>query len=116
MVWAALISYMSSVPGDNLPDLGVVGADKFTHFIEFLVLGILLARAILGQNLKISLFWAIALSIIIGVFYAAIDEWHQVFIPGRQVDILDFAANIFGMIVGTLLYLRRWLGAKNNTV
>lgn len=112
----AIISYMSSVPGDNLPDLGIIGADKFAHFLEFLVLGMLLTRAILGQGPKISLSWAIILSIIISVLYAAIDEWHQAFIPGRQVDSLDFAADAAGVILGSLLFLRRWIGAKDKAV
>jgi len=110
------MSYFSSVPGDNLPDLGIIGADKFAHFLEYLVFSMLLARGIFGQNLKISLSWALILSIIISVFYAAIDEWHQVFIPGRQADILDFAADFAGIALGSMLYLRRYLGAKNKTV
>ncbi|MCX5679352.1 MAG: VanZ family protein [Candidatus Omnitrophica bacterium] len=112
----AIISYISSVPGDNLPDLGIAGVDKFAHFSEYLVMGILLTRALFGQNLKINLFRAVILSIIIAVFYAAIDEWHQVFIPGRQADILDFAADVAGITLGSMLYLRRYLGAKNKTV
>ena len=116
VIWAALISYMSSIPGDSLPDLGIVGADKFAHFTEFLVLGMLLTRAILGQGPKISLSRAVILSIIVSVFYAAIDEGHQALIPGRQVDILDFAIDVAGIVLGTLLYLRRHFGAKNKTV
>jgi len=104
---------VSSVPAANLPDLGIVGADKFAHFSEFLVLGILLTRAILGQGPKISLSWAVILSIIISVFYAAVDEWYQTLIPGRQFDILDLAADVAGIVLGTLLYLRRWSGAKD---
>ena len=112
----AVISYMSSVPATDLPDLGIVGADKFAHFSEYLVLGMLLTRAMLGRGLKISLSWTIVLSIIIAVFYAAIDEWHQVFIQGRQADIPDFAAGAAGIALGTLLYLRRYLGAKDKAV
>lgn len=115
-IWAAVISYMSSIPGDNLPDLGFVSADKFAHFSEFLVLGILLTRATLGQGPKISLSWAVILSIIVSVFYAVIDEGRQAFIPGRQVDILDLAADAAGAVLGTLLCLRRHFGAKDKTI
>jgi len=111
-----MISYTSSVSGDNIPDLGVIGADKFAHFSEYLVLGILLIRAILSQGPKISLSWVVILSIIISVLYAAIDEWHQVFVPGRLASIFDFAADSVGVVVGTLLYLRRYLGAKDKAV
>lgn len=110
------MSYASSVPAANIPDLGVVGADKFAHFSEFLVFGILLSRAMLGQGPKISLSWAIVLSIIIAIFYAAIDEWHQVLIPGRHADIFDFLTDAAGIVVGSLLLLRRHLGAKDKTV
>lgn len=115
IAWAAVISYMSSLSGDNLPDMGIVGADKFAHFSEYLVLGMLLTRAIFGQAPKISLSRALLLSIIISVLYAAVDEWHQTLIPGRQADVLDFAADIAGIILGSMLYLRRWLGAKDKT-
>ena len=115
-VWAALIFYASSVPAVNIPDLGIFGTDKFAHFLEFLVFGILLTRAMLGQGPKISLSWTIVLSIIIAIFYAAIDEWHQMVIPGRQTDILDFLADVAGIVVGSLLLLRRYLGAKDTTV
>ena len=112
----AVISCFSSVSGDRLPDLGIIGADKFAHFSGFLVFSILLTRAMFGQSLKISLSWTIVLSIIIAIFYAAIDEWHQVLIPDRQADVLDFAADVAGIILGSMLYLRRWLGAKDKTV
>lgn len=107
---------MSSVPGDNLPDLGIIGADKFAHFSEYMVLGLLLTRALISRNLKISLSRVLILSIIISVFYAAVDEWHQALMPGRQADILDFAADAAGTVLGTLLYLRRYLGAKDRAV
>jgi VanZ family protein len=107
------ISFFSSVPARGLPDVGVIGADKFAHFSEFMVLGIVLTRAMLGMMPKISLFRSVFLSIIIAVLYAAADEVYQIFIPGRQADILDFVMDFFGLVTGTLLYLRRHQGAKD---
>ena len=111
LAWMIVISSLSSVPADNIPDLGVVGADKFVHFTEFLVFGILLLRA-LSSNLKISLFWIAVLSIIVFCFYAAIDELHQLWIPGRCVDIFDFLADVSGALLGAFLYFRRSLSCR----
>jgi VanZ family protein len=107
-----VISAVSSSPADNIPDLGFVGADKFVHFTEFLVFGIILLRALSGSNLKINLFWTVVLSIIISCFYAAIDELHQLFIPGRQADIFDFFADVSGALLGIFLYFRRSLSCR----
>ncbi len=112
LAWMIVISAVSSAPTDSIPDLGVVGADKFVHFTEFLVFGMILLRALSGSNLKINLFWMVVLSIIISCFYAAIDELHQSFIPGRRADIFDFLADAAGAILGVFLYFKRSLSCR----
>ncbi len=32
----------------------------------------------------------------------ALDEWHQVFLPGREADLSDFIADLIGSISGTV--------------
>jgi len=125
IAWMIVISAISSAPADNIPDLGLVGADKFVHFTEFLVFGMILLRALSGSNLKINLFWMVVLSIIISCFYAAIDELHQLLVPGRpacldinslqsgrQADIFDFLADTAGAILGAFLYFKRSLSCR----
>jgi len=112
LAWMIVISAVSSAPADSIPDLGFVGADKFVHFTEFLVFGMILLRALSGSSLKINLFWIVVLSIIISCFYAAIDELHQLLIPGRQADIFDFLTDAAGAILGTFLYFKRSLSCR----
>ncbi|TAN62501.1 VanZ family protein, partial [bacterium] len=44
---------------------------------------------------------------IIAVIYAASDEFHQSFIPGRNADALDWMADSFGAALGSLTILGR---------
>jgi VanZ family protein len=42
-------------------------------------------------------------TIIIGLFYGALDELHQIFVPGRFADTLDWMADGLGTIAGVLI-------------
>ncbi len=46
----------------------------------------------------------VVLLLLIGVGYGALDEWHQSFVPGRDVSVADWGADIAGMIIGLLLF------------
>jgi len=48
----------------------------------------------------------VVLLLLIGVGYGALDEWHQSFVPGRDVSVADWGADIAGMIIGLLLFSR----------
>jgi len=48
------------------------------------------------------LFWPI----LTGGIYAASDEIHQYFVPGRSCDFLDWLADILGLALGiTIIYI-----------
>ena len=45
--------------------------------------------------------------VLIGLVYAATDEIHQSFVPGRSPDAADWVADALGVVVGSfVLYLR----------
>lgn len=69
-------------------------SDKLQHAGAYFVLAFLVARAPLrapGPRLVAMMLLAIAL-------FAAVDEWHQRFIPGRVPDPLDWVADMAGTI------------------
>ena len=82
---------------------------KSAHFFSYLVLGLLLVRAFRasGTGLKRALWWAFAFS----AFYAATDEVHQLFIPGRSGEARDVLIDSAGAAAGLMCY---WLVAKFN--
>ena len=77
---------------------------KTAHFSEYMLLGILTARALKLTNKNI---W-IALPICI--IYATSDEIHQYFVPGRSMQFTDVLIDSAGSAFGIILY---WFFTRN---
>ena len=107
VVYALVIFFMSSLPDIKLPDIGIDFGDKFIHMIEFGLFGIFLYRAF-RYNPQVSRPYL--LTVCTGLLYAASDEFHQLFVPGRECDIIDFAADAVGLIIFSAMSV--WLNAK----
>ena len=97
---------LSSTPGDDLPSIDIPFFDKIAHAAEFLVFGALVFRAHTRSYPRMRAEGAAVISLSLAVAYAAFDEWHQRFIPGREVDLTDLFANVAGILVGIFLYHR----------
>ena len=96
IVYSLAIFIFSSLPGHELPHLPFWNFDKIVHFIEFGLFGIFLYRAF---RLYRPFRRPYLLTLIVGVPYAALDEIHQYFVPGRYCSGLDFAFDIIGLVV-----------------
>ncbi|MFC1538104.1 VanZ family protein [Candidatus Latescibacterota bacterium] len=94
--FALLIFVMSSFPGYKLPTLGFQFSDKFVHTLEFGLFGIFLYRAF-----RYSTFFTrpYLFTILAGLPYAALDEFHQLYVPGRFSSVGDFAADSVGILL-----------------
>lgn len=97
VVWAAVIFTFSSISSLST-GLGTwdLVLRKAAHIAEYAILGALLARA-LDRPLA---------AVAFAVAYAATDELHQHFVPGRAGTIVDVAVDTFGAVLGVLLYRR----------
>jgi VanZ family protein len=97
LVWAAVIFALSSIPSLSS---GLGGWDLFlrkaAHVTEYAILGALLLRALGRADAAFAL----------GVLYAATDELHQHFVPGRAGKPLDIAIDACGVAAGVLAW--RW--------
>lgn len=75
---------------------------KCAHAAEYAILGVLLAGTLLGgpvlKRYKTAGQYAICWGI--GVLYAASDEIHQLFVPGRSGMVRDVMIDGFGVFVG----------------
>ncbi len=100
IAWAVVIFIFSAIPGDSYPKHpGFL--NYFAHFGEYLILGSLLTVALTGGKLKS---WQIILiAIVITSAYAASDELHQLFVPGRFGDPVDWLTDTLGASAGALL-------------
>ncbi len=99
-LWAALIFAVSA--RSSVPVPGAWGGDKVMHFGAYAVLGWLLAYG--AQRSGVAPVWPV----LVGLLYAASDEWHQSFVPGRSVEAADWIADALGVAAGVWGY-RTWL-------
>jgi VanZ family protein len=101
LYWIILFT-ATTIPGNQLPDIHL--SDKIEHFSAFFVLAILLNLTMIYQRKSLLLFnYAALVTIIICLSYGAIDELHQMFIPGRSADLRDWLADSAGVIIGVLI-------------
>ena len=132
-LWAALISFLSTnsfssehtsrfiipalrwiFPHASMDTLEVMHAviRKSAHLTEYFILGLLLYRALRGNDrgwkLKCAL-WAI----VIAATYASLDEFHQSFVPSRTASPWDALIDTIGASAAQI-FLKLWNMKRGN--
>jgi len=93
---------VSSIPGKDIPPLFKY-QDVAFHFLEYCGLAVLLNRA-----LKDIRGWSsFSLAVLLCLLYAASDEWHQSFVPGRTASLYDVGVDGIGALAASVFYLWR---------
>lgn len=100
ILWLILIWMLSSIPGKDLPTGKIFSWDKLAHWMIYLILCLLINRCIRGMKIGKGNARLIYFFVLIS---AALDEYHQSYIPGRSVTYYDFAANAMGVLSGYLI-------------
>lgn len=81
---------------------------KMGHVTEYFILSLLVLRGIRAEKRGAHLGWALAAIAVVGC-YAALDEYHQSFVPGRTAAVsdvlLDTAGGIAAQVVVALVIL-----------
>ncbi len=97
----AIIFHLSSEP-DPLPQVTAHVWDKLLHTSEYAGLAVLLCRALLGEGLN----WAAAIlfAAALASIYGGTDEFHQLFTPGRDSNVLDWVADTIGSSIGAVAW------------
>ncbi len=94
LLWAVAIFLVSSIPSLDMAITRLGGCDKIAHFVEYSILGWALhywsrngsPRFLAG-----------------GIVFAAFDEFHQRYVPGRAMSFGDFVADAAGITAGFLI-------------
>ena len=98
--WLIILT-LTSLPGNDVPDVKI--NDKIEHFLAFGGLGFLLYLSLKVQDkVKIIKKLPWLFTILLVALYAAFDELHQLFIPGRMCDIKDWIADMIGVTIGVM--------------
>ena len=74
---------------------------KAAHFSAYAILGVLSTLSFDTVRLKKPLYFALPTLLSLG--YAALDEFHQTFVPGRAGRVTDVLIDLSGAVVGILV-------------
>ncbi|MEI7811876.1 MAG: VanZ family protein [Ignavibacteria bacterium] len=101
VIYWIMLLMLTSIPGQSTPDFGI--SDKIEHAVAYMILTVLLCLTYQFQGKFKMLYrspfvWTIATV----ALYGALDEIHQLFIPGRSCDIMDWMADITGAVLGLI--------------
>jgi VanZ family protein len=99
----ALIFTASSTSGSDLPSFGIwdLLVKKGGHMTGYALLAAAYYHALSYQKKSARVCYFIAFCL--AVVYAATDEWHQQFTPGRTPSIRDIGIDAMGGCIGLVL-------------
>ncbi|MCX7908980.1 MAG: VanZ family protein [Ignavibacteria bacterium] len=113
IAFAILIFLLSQIPGEKLPPNVFDLQDKVLHLFAYFLFGLslIIATAVVKNRTR-----AFLIVILIGFFYALLDELHQMFVPNRVCDITDWAADFLGVVISLVFLnkLRKWISNRIN--
>lgn len=92
-------------------------SDKINHFGAYGLLSVLLYLNLYFQD-KIKLLnkFPATFTVLIASIYGLLDELHQMFVPGRSAEFLDWLADFSGSLVAVLIsryLIRRFKQIEN---
>ena len=107
ILWMAVIFYLSSRTGEQLGSLmpwfqkflPMMQSFDWGHFVAYFILGLTYYWAFLprysGAIVKIAV-------VLLCGLYGVTDEYHQIFVDGRQPDLIDIRNDMIGAALAML--------------
>lgn len=87
-LWLIVVIGLTSFPLKTIPEVSTFGVDKLFHFFLFSVLMLFYFLGFGKKSWKVLFFFGL---------FAAINEFSQYYIPGRDVNTYDLVFNFFGV-------------------
>ena len=114
-IWLAIIIIASSIPNINAANISLTGnkleirLDYILHLVIYFILALLFINwKYISINSSPLLY--LSLTITIGLVLSFLEELHQLIIPGRTFNLIDFYYNATGLLIGvftTYFYLHQ---------
>ena len=123
VLYVGLIFTASSIPTLTPPGPKFAYKDKLAHFVEYAILGGLLFKRIRFSASRSRLV-TFGFLVAVGASVGALDELYQSYVPGRNMDVYDWYADILGAATGVGVFvfttlsrksLAPWLGADEKS-
>lgn len=100
----AVIAAATTLPVPRLPvPASGFPVDKLAHLALYLGLGLVLGRAL--WVVRGAFDRSLAVALVAGLLFAALDELHQRWIPFREPELADWLADAAGLSLGLALYV-----------
>ena len=104
--FSLIIAYMSSIPGRSLPGHGSLSSKiifNLAHIPEYVLFTILWLKAFKREFFSMRSFVNVLLLLGLCLF-AALDEVHQAFVPGRTASMMDIGLDLLGIFLGFCIF------------
>ena len=109
VAYLALIFGVSSIPQNPLAQTCFKVSDKLAHLAEYTGFGLLLTLASRGTLRRLQRWLLMVIVVLVGAAVGALDETYQMTVPGRERELLDWVADVTGVLIGTCLAI--WVGS-----
>ena len=101
LLYMAGIIWLSSLSGSELARLGLPGLPSDVgHTLLFAGLSAITLWSLVGPRPRCAL-----IAVLVCLVFAASDEWHQHFVPGRVPSLEDVLADGIGIVLGVAFAL-----------
>jgi polysaccharide biosynthesis protein VpsQ len=100
-----LVAYWAdtrTMPGWIVAVTSFPNSDRVGHVVLYATLAYLLTVAFPFKRVKVWR-WSIPLGVVIALAFASLEEFSQLFVPGRTADFIDLGASYLG------IYLSMWI-------
>jgi VanZ family protein len=106
LLWMGLIFFLSSIPSLRITEgLSDLILRKLAHMTEYAILFVLFWRG-LSQSNSFPVKKRLLAALVLTIFYAMSDEYHQTFVPGRAGRVWDVAIDTAGALGGLVLAVK----------
>ena len=103
VAYLALIFGVSSIPQSPLSHACIRVSDKLAHLAEYAGFGLLLTLASRSTLRRVQRWLLMVIVVLVGAAVGALDETYQMTVPGRASELLDWVADVMGVLIGTCL-------------
>lgn len=107
LIWGSVILLFSVLPLKNVFPLTIGYFDKLAHTFEYTLLSFLLMKAFYRQRYDFPI-ENVVFTLILAGGYGIVMELLQLYVPGREANLVDVVFNLLGVIIGILLGRTLW--------
>lgn len=109
VIYWIILFLLTSLPSSSAITMNV--SDKIEHFGAYGLLSVFLYLNLFFQNrFELLKKFPAIFTIIFASLYGLLDELHQLLVPGRSCEFLDWLADFSGALIGVLII--KWLLKK----